>query len=101
MRGLLWVLPRGGVAADRCDSASDVDSITSVLPGPGGTARETGQEDPVPPENATAGAVRRDAGGGALCVGGAGRVSGGREAVRRRAAGSGLRWPGPWGGGQG
>lgn len=72
-----------------------------MLPGPGGTARETGQEDPVPPENATAGAVRRDAGGGALCVGGAGRVSGGREAVRRRAAGSGLRWPGPWGGRQG
>lgn len=40
--------PRGGVAGDRCGSASHAGPVAGALPGPGGTAQR--QADPSPPK---------------------------------------------------
>lgn len=40
--------PRGGVAGDRCDSASRAGPVAGVSPGPGGTTQR--QADPCPPK---------------------------------------------------
>lgn len=40
--------PRGGVAGDRCDSASDAGPVAGALPGPGATTQR--QADPSAPK---------------------------------------------------